>query len=404
MPIPAAMRTTGWFRYSTASPGTLQRHLAPRSGDGRISTRQWRTVNVTFSQAITGLAPATTYYFCAIAQNSQGVAWGTVQTFITPTAPTALTTPATTITTSSAQLNGSGNPNRAPPSVTSAMPATDPGTCDDKFGSRAPTSGGINLGSDIYDQPYYQSISGLSPATTILLLRDCSKLRGHGVWHGADVYDFGPSDHAATVAATSVTRRPRRSTAAAIQTAPPQPAGSVTARRALAPATTPLARAPTSGGISLGAGISTVPFGQLITGLSPGVTYYYCAIVQNAYGTGMGALLSVTTPAGPPTVSTDYPSGIATTLNGTANPNGSATTGWFRLATNNPGTCNDTFGAVPTTGGTALGSGVVVNVITSNAATGLTPAPRTTAARLPRTPSALHLAPFVRLSPRCHRR
>ena len=32
------------------------------------------------------------------------------------------------------------------------------------------------------------------------------------------------------------------------------------------------------------------------------------------------------------------------TLNGSANPNGAATTGWFRYGTTNPGTCNDTFG------------------------------------------------------------
>src|SRR2546430_12337631 len=51
-------------------------------------------------------------------------------------------------------------------------------------------------------------------------------------------------------------------------------------------------------------------------------------------------------------------SGTAATLNGTANPNGSPTTGWMRYATTNPGSCNDTFGTrIPATGGTSLGSG-----------------------------------------------
>ena len=44
------------------------------------------------------------------------------------------------------------------------------------------------------------------------------------------------------------------------------------------------------------------------------------------------------------------------TLNGTANPNGAATTGWFRYATTNPGTCNDSFGTrAPASGGTRAG-------------------------------------------------
>jgi hypothetical protein len=47
------------------------------------------------------------------------------------------------------------------------------------------------------------------------------------------------------------------------------------------------------------------------------------------------------------------------TLNATANPNGAATTGWFRYSVNDPGTCNDTFGIrLPLlSGGTPLGSG-----------------------------------------------
>lgn len=46
------------------------------------------------------------------------------------------------------------------------------------------------------------------------------------------------------------------------------------------------------------------------------------------------------------------------TLNGSANPNGNQTTGWFRYSSTNPGSCNDTFGTrAPGTGGTDLGSG-----------------------------------------------
>ena len=76
------------------------------------------------------------------------------------------TTPATSVTTSSAQLNGSGNPNRSATTGWFRYSTTAPMSCNDTFGSRAPTSGSTSLGSDIYYQPYYQSISGLSGGTT----------------------------------------------------------------------------------------------------------------------------------------------------------------------------------------------------------------------------------------------
>jgi hypothetical protein len=75
------------------------------------------------------------------------------------------------------------------------------------------------------------------------------------------------------------------------------------------------------------------------------------------------------------TASTLAATGIAAagaTLNGSANPNGSAATGWFRYATTNPGTCNDTFGTrAPTSGGASLSSGTTT-VPFSQTLTGLT--------------------------------
>lgn len=115
---------------------------------------------------------------------------------------------------------------------------------------------------------------------------------------------------------------------------------------------------------TLGAGSSDVLYNQSITGLSPTTTYYYCAIAGNGGGTSLGSVLSFTTltpPPTPPTVTTSAAGAITTTtatLNGSANPNGDATTGWFRYATVDPGTCSDTFGTrAPLVGGTSLGSG-----------------------------------------------
>lgn len=54
-------------------------------------------------------------------------------------------------------------------------------------------------------------------------------------------------------------------------------------------------RAPSVGGAALGAGTADVWYSQLITGLIPNTTYYYCGIASNTIGTGFGAVSSFTT-------------------------------------------------------------------------------------------------------------
>jgi len=133
--------------------------------------------------------------------------------------------------------------------------------------------------------------------------------------------------------------------------------------------------APATGGASLGAGSAAAPFSQALTGLLPGTTYYFCAVAENSVGAVAGAALSFTTSAIAPVVMTSSVSGVtltSATLNGAANPNGAETTGWFRYATANPGTCNDSFGTrVPAgTGNSPLGAGTT-SVGYSQVASGL---------------------------------
>ena len=56
-------------------------------------------------------------------------------------------------------------------------------------------------------------------------------------------------------------------------------------------------RAPASSAsdTSLGSGTSAVGYSRAISGLAPGMTYYFCALARNAYGTSFGAVLSFTT-------------------------------------------------------------------------------------------------------------
>src|SRR5262249_1601965 len=72
----------------------------------------------------------------------------------------------------------------------------------------------------------------------------------------------------------------------------------------------------------------------------------FCAIASNAVGIRFGQVLTFTTSAMPPIVTSEPATvlGSDATLNGAANPKGSATTAWFRYSSVDPGACNDSFG------------------------------------------------------------
>ena len=134
----------------------------------------------------------------------------------------------------------------------------------------------------------------------------------------------------------------------------------------------PSIRVPASGGTSIP---STASYTQPIGGLSPGTSYFYCAIASNTGGTAYGAIVSFTTAYPPPIVTTEPPNSVTSTsatLNGTVDPNGFPTTAWFRYSSSNPGTCNNLFGTrLPSTGGANIGTGY--NTIPYDfSATGLT--------------------------------
>jgi hypothetical protein len=119
-------------------------------------------------------------------------------------------------------------------------------------------------------------------------------------------------------------------------------------------------RAPGASGTDIGDGGTEAPFDENITGLTAGVTYYYCAISENAIGKTFGDVVSFRYQI--PVVVTSAATAVAVTtvtLNGTGNPAGVSSEGWFRYDTVDPGTCDDVFGTrIPAvSGGTALGSG-----------------------------------------------
>ena len=85
----------------------------------------------------------------------------------------------------------------------------------------------------------------------------------------------------------------------------------------------------TSPAHSVGTGSTSVAINDAISGLTPGVTYYYRVSATNSVGTSTGVIASFTPTALAPTVITGATTAITltgATLNGTVNPNGLAVT------------------------------------------------------------------------------
>ncbi len=375
---PNGAATTGWFRYGTTSPGTCNDTFGTRAPSVGGSSLGAGSSSVAYSQGITGLTPGTTYFYCAIAQNTAGTGFGTVLQFTTPLPPTATTSAATAITDISATLNGSGNPNGASTTAWFRYSTTSPGTCNDTFGTRAPSSGGSALGSGTSSQPFSQAITGLSAGTTYFFCAIDSSAEGTA-FGSLLTFTTHSAPSAVTSAATVVT------SSSATLNGSGDPNGDAAFGHFRYSSSDPGTcsdsfgtRVPGSSlsDASLGAGTSPVAYSFGVTGLSPATTYYFCSIANNSLGTGFGTVLSFTTLANTPAVTTNTASnltGTTASLNGSANPGGAASTGWFRYSAISPGTCNDTFGTrAPTSGGSSLGSGTST-VAYSQGITGLSP-------------------------------
>jgi MYXO-CTERM domain-containing protein len=373
---PMLADATGWFRYNTVHPGTCNDSFgtrAPASGGSPLGAG---STPVPYTEPITGLTPGTTYYYCAIADNAVGVGFGAVLSFTTTSAPSVTTEAATAVVSTTALLNGSANPNQTDATGWFRYDTTDPGACDDTFGTRAPAVGGTSLGNGSSPVAYAEPLTGLMPLTTYYYCAIAENAVG---------MSFGAVLSFTTSSAPMVTTNDATNVTSAAATLNGSADPNLSATTAwfrydtVDPGTcddTFGTRVPASGGTSVGAGNSPVDYSEDIAGLLPGTTYYFCAIASNQAGTSFGEVLSLTTSAEAPSVTTDPPTNVTSdsaVLNGSADPNGSDTTGWFRYDTTDPGACDDSFGIrAPAAGGAALGSGVG-SVAYSEAITGLSP-------------------------------
>ena len=124
---------------------------------------------------------------------------------IADAAPIVTTTPATSITQTSATLNGTVNPNGYATTAWFRYSTTSPGGCNDIFGTRAPASGGFSAGSGTSALAYPQGISGLTEGNTYYYCAIANNSGGNG--YGA-ILSFLTSSAAPVTLSASLSANP----------------------------------------------------------------------------------------------------------------------------------------------------------------------------------------------------
>lgn len=208
-----------------------------------------------------------------------------------PIIPTVTTQPATSVTTTSAVLNGSVNPNGYATTY-----HFDWGTTAGYGNSTTNTS----AGSGTTASNVISNISGLTQGTTY----HCRVVatNSNGTANGNDVIFFYGMPVVSTTSATSITA----TTATSGGSITSQGGSGITSRGICWSINV---NPDISGGHSTD-GTGTGTFTSNLTGLTPTVTYHIRAYATNSYGTSYGNDLQFTTLTGIPTVTTTTPTSI----------------------------------------------------------------------------------------------
>jgi phosphodiesterase/alkaline phosphatase D-like protein/streptogramin lyase len=242
-------------------------------------------------RAVTGLAPATTYYYRACANNvitgagSANQVCGAVRSFTTsggPTAPSATTDAASSITATTAQVNGTVIAHGAATAYVFEYGTTT------AFGQIAPLPSG-NAGSGTASLPVTASVSGLAPNTTYSYRLVATNSQGTTL---GPVMRFGTGPSLApavsTGAASDITP------ASATLNATVNPRGQVTSFTFEYGTT--LSFGQISAIDSTGDGLPTTrPVSLPVSGLTPATTYLYRIVATNATGSTTGPVMSFAT-------------------------------------------------------------------------------------------------------------
>ena len=302
---PNGTATTWYVEYGT-STGYGKTTSTASAGSG--------TTSVAISPMLSGLNPGTSYHYRVVATSTAGTGRGADGILTTSAAPQVVTGSATSVTTTSATLNGTVNPSsRATSWYFEYGTSTSYGT---KTGAKDAGSGTSPVGASA-------AITGLSSGRTyhfrLVATSDAGTSRG--------------ADRTFQATGTpTVTTKPASSVkdSSATLNASVNPNGQATSVY-FEYGTSTSYGAKTSPK-SIGSSGSSSNVSLAASGLAPSTTYHVRVVASNAAGTSNGSDQTFTT-TGPPIVHTGSPTGISSsgaTLTGSVDPRGHSTQYYFQ--------------------------------------------------------------------------
>ncbi len=305
---PGGQATTWYVEYGTStSYGTKTANVSAGSG----------TANTAVSASLTGLTAGTTYHYRVVATNSSGTDQGADGIFTTSAGPVAVTGSATSVTTSTATLNGTVDPNGR----TTAW-YFEYGTST-SYGSKTAER---SAGSGTSTASVSAAVSGLTRGRLyhyrLVATSDAGTSRGADQTFSTITAPTTVTGAASSIAPTSARLNGRVT-----------PNGQATTWYfEYGTGTSYGTRTPTR---SVGSGTSAVNVAAAITGLRRTTTYHYRLVASNASGTIVGADRTFSTSLAP-SVRTGAAQtvGVTTaTLTGAVDRRGRSTTWYFEYGT-----------------------------------------------------------------------
>jgi Ca2+-binding RTX toxin-like protein len=301
---PNSFETSWWVEYGTSKDYTSKTGPQP-AGSGKDA--------VSVSIELTDLQPATTYHYRLVAMSVAGTATGLDRTFTTAALPTAKTKPASSISSTSARLNGTIDPNgRASEWWFEFGETTSYGKATSK------RSGGRG----VKDVSVSRTVSGLTRDRTYHF-RVVVRTNVATVYGADEVFSTGRAPTVATSAPTAI------GSTTAVLNGVVDPRGQATAWWFEYGTTTRYGSTTPRRDLAAGTGALTVS--TPLTGLHPGVIYHARIVAENGAGKSKGGDVTFTT-GSLPGVTTGAVFGIkpsSAAVGGAVNPNGRPTTVWF---------------------------------------------------------------------------